>query len=197
LMIGSLLSWVPFAGAVGGLVGLIGAIFIIIGRDAFGPDHARNVIVAIIVFVVGIGVFAVGFILVLFAAISGAISNPGSVSTQPTGYAVVLLIASAIFGIAEVLFTYALQNGTGRLLLWSAYIIALAMGLVSAFVLPLAPSNMSFLFSSGIFLLSALLAAPAAVVYGIAFYVARERIERREIPAPIPQQGPTPGGPIN
>ena len=190
-MIGSLISWVPFGGAVGGLVALIGAIFIIIGRQAFGHDHDRNVIASIIIFVVGVGVYAVVFVAIFFAALSNTLANPGSVPVQPAGWTFLLIIPSAIIGIAEVLFTYALQNGTGRALLWTAYVIGIATGIVNALLLPLllplATRNITFLFSSGIFLLTSLLAAPAAILYGIAFYVARQRLERHEIPSPLNQ----------
>ena len=188
-MIGSLISWIPFIGAIGGLVGLIGAIFIIIGREAFSPDHARNVIAAIIVFVIGIGIAAVGAVLVFFTALSAAIANPGSVPVEPTGYTFVLLIAGVVFGLAELVFTYALQNGTGRALLWTAFVLSIATSIINDFlILPSISGTTSFFAITATSLLSGLLAAPAAVVYGIAFYMARERIERREIPTLTPQQ---------
>lgn len=194
MMIGSLISWIPFIGAIGGLVGLIGAIFIIIGREAFGHDHSRNVIAAIIIFVVSLGVSAVGFVLVFFAALSSTLANPGSVPVEPTGYTAVLLIGAAVFGIAELVFTYALQNSTGRMLLWTAFILSIATGIINDFlILPSLSGTTSFFAITSTSLLSGLLAAPAALVYGIAFYMARERIERKEIPAPSPQQvGPKP-----
>src|SRR6266852_9726216 len=63
LIIGVALSWVPFIGAIGGLIALIGAVFVILGREAFGPAHDRNVILSIILFVVGIAVTIVGVII--------------------------------------------------------------------------------------------------------------------------------------
>lgn len=188
------MSWIPLIGAVGVLVGLIGAIFIIIGREAFGPDHSRNVIAAIVIFVIAIGVAAVGVVLVFFTAISTAIANPGSVPVEPTGYTIVLLVAGAVFGLAELVFTYALQNGTGRSLLWTAFILGIATGVVNDFlVLPAISGTTSFIAITATSLLTSLLAAPGAVVFGIAFYIARERIERKEIPSLSTQQfGPKP-----
>ena len=192
MMIGALISWIPFVGAVGGLVGLIGAIFIIIGREAFGPAHSRNVIASIIIFVVGVGVTAVGVVLVFFTAISAAISNPGTVPVEPTGYTIVILVAGAIIGIAEVVFTYGLQNTTGRILLWTAFILGIITGIVNSFlVLPGLAGTTGFSLITETSLLTGLLAAPSAVLYGIAFYTARERIERKEIPQQL-QQGPGP-----
>src|SRR3989442_2080632 len=54
LLIGGLISWIPFIGLLGSLLLLIGAILVIIGRKAFGSTHARNVVLAIVLFFVGI-----------------------------------------------------------------------------------------------------------------------------------------------
>src|SRR5207247_9803719 len=56
LVIGLAISWIPFIGAIGGLVALIGALLVILGREAFGREHARNTILALVFFFVGIGV---------------------------------------------------------------------------------------------------------------------------------------------
>src|SRR2546426_8764193 len=60
LLIGGLISWIPFIGVLGGVLLLIRAILVIIGRKAFGSTHARNVLLAIVLFFVGviIGVIA-------------------------------------------------------------------------------------------------------------------------------------------
>src|SRR5207245_10769581 len=70
LIIGLAISWIPFIGAIGGLVALIGALLVILGREAFGREHDRNAILALIVFFVVIGVTIVGFVVVLFVACS-------------------------------------------------------------------------------------------------------------------------------
>src|SRR5947208_2330975 len=54
LIIGLALSWIPFIGAIGGLVALIGALLVILGREAFGREHARNTILALVFFFLGI-----------------------------------------------------------------------------------------------------------------------------------------------
>src|SRR2546422_5169075 len=60
LLIGGALSWIPLIRIVGGLLLLIGAIFVIIGRKALGSTHSRNVGISIVPFFVGviIGVIA-------------------------------------------------------------------------------------------------------------------------------------------
>src|SRR3989442_8726974 len=78
MLIGGLISWLPFGiGILGSILLLIGAIFVILGRKAFGAGHSRNVVIAIVVFFVGvIGAIALGVI--LFAAIiaAGGTSDP-------------------------------------------------------------------------------------------------------------------------
>src|SRR5437773_6610705 len=54
ISIGFFLSWVPILGMIGNLFQLVGAILVILGRNAFGPVHARNVIWSILTFVIAI-----------------------------------------------------------------------------------------------------------------------------------------------
>src|SRR5213592_907352 len=44
LLIGTLIGWLPIIGVLGGLLVLIGAILVILGRKAFGAAHSRNVL---------------------------------------------------------------------------------------------------------------------------------------------------------
>src|SRR5207247_2669532 len=69
LMIGLLIAWIPFIGAVGGIIALVGALLVILGREAFGQEHARNVILSIILFFVGIGILIVSVIVLFFSYI--------------------------------------------------------------------------------------------------------------------------------
>src|SRR5713226_5563866 len=78
LIIGLALSWIPLIGLIGGLMALIGALLVILGREAFGREHARNTILALVVFFVGIGVTIAGFVALFFAAISYP-AGPGSI----------------------------------------------------------------------------------------------------------------------
>src|SRR2546426_7467820 len=54
LLIGGLISWIPLIGVVGGLLLLIGAIFLIIGRKTFCSTHAPDVAISILLFFVGV-----------------------------------------------------------------------------------------------------------------------------------------------
>ena len=224
LLVGSLLSWEPFfISVIGDLLLFVGAILVILGRKAFGPAHSRNVVASIILFVVGIFIVIVVAVVALLPAVSSIVSTGGvltpatQAAAQNAGLAGA--IASAVvIGIAEVLFTYALQVRTGRTLLWVGYGANLAVA-VALFLL-LSPVYNGVVTADD---LSAamnlqttytLLTAIPALVFAAADYLAWSRINRHEIPpapaapyapwsppaapaavAPKPPETPPPTGP--
>src|SRR5712664_4156520 len=99
LVVGVLISWIPFAGAIGGIVGFIGAILVFVGREPFGEDHVRNTTLALIFFIVGITVTIFGFFYALVYGISSAF-NGGSSSSIVTLFSIIFLIGGAIFGLS-------------------------------------------------------------------------------------------------
>ncbi len=186
LVIGALIAWLPFAGFVGGIVGFIGAILVLIGREPFGADHVRTTTLALIFFVVGIAVTIFGF----FYAFAYGISSGLGVSTV-TLFSIVFVIGGAIFGLSEVFLTYSLQRSNGHTLLWTAYILSIALGLVNVFVSPFGSGGFwTLFFGTSFFPFTGFLAAAPAALYGTAFYLARERIVRKEIPPPMNQLEP-------
>jgi hypothetical protein len=188
LVIGVLISWIPFAGAIGGIVGFIGAILVLVGREPFGEDHVRNTTLALIFFTVGITVTIFGFFYALVYSATSAFGG-GSSSSTVALFSIIFIIGGAIFGLSEVLLTYSLQKSQGRTLLWTAYAISIALGLVNLFILPFGSGGFwTIFFGTGVFLFSGFLAAIPAAIYGTAFYLARERIVRHEIPPPLMQQ---------
>jgi hypothetical protein len=193
LIIGLAISWIPVIGAIGGLVALIGALLVILGREAFGREHARNAILALIVFFVGIGVTIVGFVVLFFAAFS---YRTGPINIfQPTfaWLGVITVIGGGVTGISEVLLTYALQLSTGRILLWTAYAASIAISVANfLFVLPFF-GGAGVVFSA--FFLQSFLGIIPALLYAAAYYLARQRIVHREIPSPLtPPFMPPSGG---
>lgn len=197
LIIGLAMSWVPLIGAIGGLVALIGALLVILGREAFGREHARNTILALVFFFVGIGVTIAGFVAVFFAAFSYR-TGPSSI-VQPTfaWLGVITIIGGGVTGISEVLLTYALQPSSGRILLWTAYATSIAISIVNfLFVLPFFGGNgVVFPFVFPAIFLTIFLGIIPALLYAAAYYLARQRIVRREIPSPLtPPFMPPSGG---
>lgn len=195
LLIGSLLSWVPVISLVADLLLLIGAIFVILGRKAFGATHARNVVLSIVLFVVGLLVVAGVAIVVALSNVGSIVGPGGSVNITPAFLAAAAnaallggIVSAIILGIAEVLFTYALQAQTGRILLWAAFgaNIALAIALylilspLYAAVVTLAQYD-SAAAAQGTY---AILTVIPSLIFAGADYLAWSRISRGEIPGP-------------
>jgi len=172
LIIGFVISWIPIVGAVGVILELVGAILVILGRHTFGPDHARNVLLSIIIFVIATAVVVVAAIFTLISEL--LLFAPGGPLVPASffgGFLVAVLIGIAIFGIAEVLFTYALQTSSGRILLGCGYASTISTSSLTFFVLNNVP-NVS------------VISIIPALLYGYAYYLARERIVHGEMPAP-------------
>src|SRR5947208_7602330 len=155
LVIGVLIAWIPFAGFVGGIVGFIGAILVLIGREPFGADHVRNTTLALIFFVVGIAVTIFGS----FYAVAYSFASGLGVSAVSL-FGIVFVIGGGIFGLSEVLLTYSLQSSHGHTLLWTAYGISIFLGLVNVFLLPFASGRFwPFYFGPAILLVTGLVSA--------------------------------------
>ncbi len=205
LLIGSLLSWIPYGiSLVGWLLLLIGAILVILGRKAFGPTHARNVVISIVLFFVGIIVAVVVAVIAFLSVLSGFIGSgsvPTAAALQSAMTAVLVggIAGAVILGIAEVLFTYALQNQTGRILLWAAYGASIALN-VAVFII-ISPRMGSLLNTADFDALSAevstisLLSVIPTALFVAADYLAWSRINRGEIPEPMPGAPLAPGVP--
>ena len=121
-----------------------------------------------------------------YALAYGASSGLGSSVVGLFG--IVFVIGGAIFGLSEVLLTYSLQRSNGHTLLWTAFGISIFLGLINLFLLPFGSGGFwTIYFGTGVFLFTGFLAAIPAALYGTAFYMARERIVRHEIPPPMKQ----------
>ncbi len=73
-MIGTILGPVPIITFIGGILALIGAILVILGRKAFGSDHSRNAIWSIIIYIVGLAIIAIGAVAFFLESLSAAIA---------------------------------------------------------------------------------------------------------------------------
>jgi len=215
LLIGGLISWLPFGiGILGSLLLLIGAIFVILGRKAFGAGHSRNVVLAIVLFFVGvIGaiILVVGLAASLFAASAGS-SDPATVANAFANafnsFLIGVIVVSAISGIASVLFTYALQQQIGKILLWAGYVANVAIAIaVYAIISPLIASAVSQAISGGTYnpvplenvrsqeTALGILSLIPSILFAAAAYLAWSRVNRGEIPAPSVPPGMPPGMP--
>jgi len=204
LLVGTLISWLPRIGALGGLLILIGAILVILGRKAFGAAHSRNVIVSILLVIVGIVIGAVAVIVLAFSIASSFI--PGNPPTQAAvtsafnNFLIILLVGVIVSGLATVFFTYAIQDKRGRMLLLGGYavniviqlatlvLVSQAIGTIVAAMFPggtYDPTQATIAladFSSRVQTLGYLAAIPA-LIYAAAYYLVWNRINKGEIPA--------------
>jgi len=209
-MIGTLLGPVPLITFIGGILSLIGAILVILGRKAFGPEHSRNAIWSIIIYIVGFVIIIIGVIAFAFAIISATIASRSGNMTDLTviaqaltssfdGLLIAGIVGGAVSSIAYVLFTYQLQNRNGRIILWAAYASSIAIGIINAIIVSALLSDaVQRSIAGGIFnpdplralqnqlqALGLLGFIPAAV-YATALYLVWSRIGRGELPATTP-----------
>jgi uncharacterized membrane protein YsdA (DUF1294 family) len=151
----------------------------------------------------------VAFALAVVTANLSNVTGGGTVNTTAIGQSlsssfnvllIFTIIGGAIGGIAEVLFTYAIQKQNGRILLWIGYAVAIAVSIVNFIIIsPLISNAVSQSFSgttydptplanlqSQLQLLGLLNFIPA-IIFATAIYLAWSRVNRHEIPGPSPQ----------
>ncbi len=133
LAVGAALGWIPVIGFLGGLLSLVGAILVILGRDAFGEKHARNVGIAIALFVIGLigGIVLAGGILTSVAQAANlppAQAEPAIVSAFDTLLAGAVVL-SILTGPASVLFLWELLGVPGKALILLSYAVGVVVAL--------------------------------------------------------------------
>lgn len=192
LVVGFVLSWIPYILYLGALISFIGAILVIIGREAFGGNHGRNVVMAVVIYILstlaGISVY-----LYFEGSLPAAIVSASALKGLFNTYLVSLVVVSVFTSIAEVLLVYSLADSFGRKLLIVAFILQI---LVPGIILALADVSLSHaidLYEStkSISYIHAvvnelniykLLDVIPAIAFAVAYYFARGRIESGEIP---------------
>ncbi len=210
LVFGSLLFWIPllFLGLVGYVLIVLGSLLGLFGLKPFGRAHRRNVILAVVVFIVGGVALVGGSILVVILTVSG--TGPGTTEAQLaavlaqaiTNVLVVAAVSTMAYLLGAVLYTYALQARAGRMLLWAGYGASLGVQFaVLAIVLPLVPAlaaevahqivitgqvdsaTIASAFSGPAAGVDYLNAVPA-MLFAAANYLAWSRINKGEVPVP-------------
>ncbi len=202
LIAGLLLSSTPLGTTIGGILALLGAILVVFGRKAFGKTHSNYTLLSVALYCLGLVVILVSFIIFSLALTPASVSAsseplPRYLSIRFAYLLIGGILGGAITNLAAVLFTYTLQKPTGRTLLWAAYLTNLAVSvLVYAVISPSVEPAIDQSISGGVFDPSPLtdlqtslqtlqlLGLAPALIFSVAYYMARERIKRREIPTP-------------
>jgi hypothetical protein len=200
-----LLRWIPgIVGIVSGILILIGAALVILGRRAFGYAHTRNVAIAVVAFVLGL--VGVAIVLAVFISILTSAASVGDVKVvAPTvrGLFLAVVVVGAVITLAPVVFTYALQKRFGQVLLWAGYGTTLLIQIVG---LLLTVDDATAAIEAAVFAgrtgplneltarqhSAAFLGFVPALLFAAAYYLARARIDRGEIPAPRPTEDGVP-----
>jgi len=126
---------------IGGLIGLIGAIFFLMGRKEFGEKHQKFVFYTILIFVISIVVTIVITMVIAFMAFSyvgTTMSDPSSAmeffseSNFMTVTFLITPISAAIGGLIWIFALYQLENEKGRYILYAAYACIVITSIVVA-----------------------------------------------------------------
>lgn len=126
LAAGVILALVPIIGILGSILSLVGAVLVILGRKPFGTAHARNVFIAILLFVVGfVGIFLVGIGALSSLAVGGF--STVAVSNAFNGLLLGAIVIGLISGLASVFFLWELLNTTGRVLILASYVLGIVL----------------------------------------------------------------------
>ncbi len=108
IIIGVLIGPVPFVGLVGGILAFVGAILVILGREAVGKPHSNYTIRSVVPYIVGfilIAAFTADFVLSIVAASLGSrgTTNLSQVLTPAiNNFLLGAVIGGAITGLAYV-----------------------------------------------------------------------------------------------
>jgi hypothetical protein len=209
LLLGALVGAIPYVVGLGWLLIFIGAIFVILGRKAFGVAHSRNVILSILLFFFGIIIAVVGTIVALasaFAAFGQAPISPAVIQAAMNNFLLVFAIGAIVLGLASVFFTFALQNQTGKILLLAGYaasvvisiaIFAVLAGAISEIVATACPGGTcdqlavikaQASLQDRVTTLGYLNAVPS-LLYAGAYYLVWNRVKKGEIPGPTTMPG--------
>ncbi len=205
LAVGFLIGWVPLIGAVGGLLAFIGAILVILGRKAFGDRHATLVIISIVVYIASFVLSAVFIAWFFLAGLQSSIEgNPRPFLSAFWPFIGGLIVASAIGAVAQVLFVHELEKPIGRYLLYGALVASIVIPIGAVLVLMPAlsavldgiasgtitnPNDPRLAALEGVQGLLTLASVVPSVLFGIAYFLAWQRIDRREIPGDAALQG--------
>src|SRR5207245_3306196 len=130
--------WGPFPrlNYLGGILPIVRAVLMILGRGAFVDAHSGNVVLSVVIYVVGLVIlfiigasFALSIASIELSGASGA-SAAAAISSSFDDLLTGAIVAGAVLGIATILLTYAIQSRTGRILLLAGYVSSLLIGIL-------------------------------------------------------------------
>lgn len=209
-IIGFLLLWIPDIDILGGILVLVGALLIFLGRRGFGERHRRSVGAGVALILIGlVGTFVAAVIYAI--SIVAAAVMPGvtiaQIGAQISSDFTFLEAATATLGIltviGEILLVYQLADRRARQILWAGLVAQIATSVVViVIVLPAVSSAISQATSTGTLNLAPITAletkaqlvelvgAVPAVLLAWGYYRTRKAIIHRD--EPVAQNPPSP-----
>lgn len=211
MFIGFIVVWLPMINFIGVLLLIGGAVFAVLGRNAFGRAHARNVTRAVFIFVGGVATTLVLTALLMLVALSSIVPElTEGFRPEPRvmaeGFrtmfrAMVLgpIVGTSVAAVAAILFVYALQDRLGKLLLLTGYAAVLATGIATYFVAVSIIEQSSATVAGGTFgpaplldlqsemLMLRVISAIPSALFALAYYLVWSRMERGRLRPVLPQ----------
>src|SRR3989337_3039309 len=131
-----LLSWIPVIEYLAGLLMLVGFVYVVRGRGAFGSEHARNGYNAAVLIVASLVGSVYLAVLPFPTALSeGSLGAAGAVHSWISTVVYGTLVVTALRVYALFLISFALQKVVGRVLLLGALAAYLAVGVLYVWTL--------------------------------------------------------------
>lgn len=140
-IVGIILSAVPFVPYVGPILIIIAIVLIWIGRTPFGERHSSFVKGAIALIILGVIIIYTAAVVVSSAldqallTFTGQTLVPQSVISIFEWLLVAIVVTDIVIGVAYVLLTFDLQERSGRLELYLAFVVQLAVAILISYVI--------------------------------------------------------------
>ena len=115
LLVAVLLNWIPIIEYLGLLLGAVGAIMLILGRNAFGSRHSTFVIGSVVAYIIGFAVaFAGAAVFASSLVLSSGVPSSSEFLSAFNTLLETVLISEAIISLSFVLVLFVLENSIGR-----------------------------------------------------------------------------------
>jgi len=130
-----IISIIGIVSLIGAIIAFIGAIIFLIGRKEFGEKHQKNVMNAVIIFIINfvlIYIFSIGIALMAFSAIT----SDDTIGTSTSSFTILIIIIGAFLGALIYYFALIdLENERGKNFLFAGIISSITISIITSFYL--------------------------------------------------------------